>query len=109
MPPPECTCGPTASKGFLRTSLNFKIRSQVVLSERSIRSYWKPRWRASNANRRQILTPMIASCGRRTTSTNGTNESTEAALRLFYKAIELDPDYAQAYAFALQCYVWRNT
>jgi TolB-like protein/class 3 adenylate cyclase/Tfp pilus assembly protein PilF len=38
-----------------------------------------------------------------------TNESTEAALRLFYRAIELDPNYAQAHAFALQCYVWRNT
>jgi TolB-like protein/class 3 adenylate cyclase/Tfp pilus assembly protein PilF len=38
-----------------------------------------------------------------------TNESSEAALRLFYKAIELDPDYAQAHAFALHCYIWRNT
>jgi TolB-like protein/class 3 adenylate cyclase/Tfp pilus assembly protein PilF len=38
-----------------------------------------------------------------------TNESNEAALRLFYKAIELDPNYAQAYAFALWCYIWRNT
>jgi TolB-like protein/class 3 adenylate cyclase/Tfp pilus assembly protein PilF len=38
-----------------------------------------------------------------------TDESTEAGLRLFYKAIELDPNYAQAHAFALQCYIWRNT
>jgi TolB-like protein len=38
-----------------------------------------------------------------------TNESTEAALGLFYKAIELDPNFAQAHAFALQCYIWRNT
>src|SRR5450631_1978467 len=38
-----------------------------------------------------------------------TNESNEAALRLFYKAIELDPNYAQAHAFALQCYIYRNT
>ena len=37
-----------------------------------------------------------------------TNESTEAALQLFYKAIELDPDYAQAYAFASWCYIWRT-
>jgi TolB-like protein/class 3 adenylate cyclase len=36
-----------------------------------------------------------------------TTESHEEALRLFYKAIELDPDYAQAYAFATWCYVWR--
>jgi hypothetical protein len=38
-----------------------------------------------------------------------TDESTEAGLALFYKAIELDPNYAQAHAFALQCYIWRNT
>jgi TolB-like protein/class 3 adenylate cyclase/Tfp pilus assembly protein PilF len=37
-----------------------------------------------------------------------TNESTEEALRLFYEAIELDPDYAQAHAFATWCYVWRK-
>ncbi len=37
-----------------------------------------------------------------------TNESTEAALQLFYRAIELDPDYAQAYAFASWCYIWRT-
>src|SRR6202165_4951120 len=36
-----------------------------------------------------------------------TNESHEEALRLLYQAIELDPDYAQAYAFASYCYVWR--
>jgi TolB-like protein/class 3 adenylate cyclase/Tfp pilus assembly protein PilF len=33
-----------------------------------------------------------------------TNESNEEALRLLYKAIELDPDYAQAYALAAWCY-----
>jgi adenylate cyclase len=38
-----------------------------------------------------------------------TDEGTEAGLALFYKAIELDPNYAQAHAFALQCYIWRNT
>jgi hypothetical protein len=32
----------------------------------------------------------------------------EAALRLFYSAIELDSDYAQAYAFATHCYCWRK-
>ena len=32
----------------------------------------------------------------------------EEALRLFYKAIELDPDYGQAYAFATSCYCWRK-
>jgi len=36
-----------------------------------------------------------------------TNEGNEAALRLFYKAIELDPDFGQAYAFATWCYIWR--
>jgi adenylate cyclase len=36
-----------------------------------------------------------------------TNESHEEALRLLYQAIELDPEYAQAYAFAAWCYIWR--
>jgi adenylate cyclase len=35
-------------------------------------------------------------------------EGHEEALRLFYKAIELDPDYGQAYAFATSCYCWRK-
>src|SRR5205814_3227168 len=35
-------------------------------------------------------------------------EGREEALRLFYKAIELDPDYGQAYASATQCYGWRK-
>jgi TolB-like protein len=38
-----------------------------------------------------------------------TNEGADEALRLFHRAIELDPDYAQAYAFALWCYVWRTS
>src|SRR5262245_57586678 len=37
-----------------------------------------------------------------------TNESSEEALRLLYKAIELDPDYAQAYALATWCYCNRK-
>jgi TolB-like protein/class 3 adenylate cyclase len=37
-----------------------------------------------------------------------TNESSEEALRLLYKAIELDPDYAQAYALACWCYCNRK-
>ena len=37
-----------------------------------------------------------------------TNESNEEALRLLYKAIELDPDYAQAYALACWCYCNRK-
>jgi TolB-like protein/class 3 adenylate cyclase/Tfp pilus assembly protein PilF len=37
-----------------------------------------------------------------------TNESNEEALHLLYRAIELDPDYAQAYAFATWCYCWRS-
>jgi TolB-like protein len=37
-----------------------------------------------------------------------TNDATEEALRLFYRAIELDPDFAQAYAFATWCYDWRK-
>jgi adenylate cyclase len=36
-----------------------------------------------------------------------TNEGTDAALALFKRAIEIDPDYAQAHAFALWCYAWR--
>src|SRR4029079_7563179 len=38
-----------------------------------------------------------------------TNEANEAALQLFNKAIELDPDYAPAYAFTGWCYIWRMT
>jgi adenylate cyclase len=38
-----------------------------------------------------------------------TVESHEEALRLLYQAIELDPEYAQAYAFATYCYIWRIT
>jgi TolB-like protein/Tfp pilus assembly protein PilF len=36
-----------------------------------------------------------------------TNESHEEALRLLYQAIDLDPEYAQAHAFAAWCYIWR--
>jgi TolB-like protein/class 3 adenylate cyclase len=36
-----------------------------------------------------------------------TDESHEKALRLLYQAIDLDPEYAQAYAFAAYCFVWR--
>jgi TolB-like protein len=38
----------------------------------------------------------------------GTRESIDEALRLFYQAIELDPDYAAAYGVAAWCYVWRK-
>ena len=31
------------------------------------------------------------------------------ALRLFLKAIELDPDFAAAYGMDAWCYVWRKT
>lgn len=37
-----------------------------------------------------------------------TPEGDQEALRLFYKAIELDPDYAQAYAFATHCRISRG-
>jgi adenylate cyclase len=36
-----------------------------------------------------------------------TKESLGEALRLFYKAIELDPDFASAYGLAAWCYFWR--
>ena len=36
-----------------------------------------------------------------------TKESLGEALRLFYKAIELDPDFASAYGVAAWCYFWR--
>ncbi|HET9156088.1 MAG TPA: winged helix-turn-helix domain-containing tetratricopeptide repeat protein [Myxococcaceae bacterium] len=38
----------------------------------------------------------------------GTPESTDTALGLFYKAIELDPGYASAYGMAAWCYHWRK-
>ncbi|ASY59302.1 MULTISPECIES: winged helix-turn-helix domain-containing tetratricopeptide repeat protein [Sinorhizobium] len=39
---------------------------------------------------------------------NGTREAIEAALRLFYRAIELDPEFASAYAAAAWCHFWRK-
>jgi len=38
----------------------------------------------------------------------GTRESVNVALPLFYKAIELDPDFASAYAMAAWCHFWRK-
>jgi tetratricopeptide (TPR) repeat protein len=37
-----------------------------------------------------------------------TNASISEALNLFYKAIELDPNYAVAYGMAARCYAWRK-
>jgi adenylate cyclase len=37
-----------------------------------------------------------------------TKEANDEALRLFYRAIELDPDFAAAYGQATWCYVWRK-
>jgi adenylate cyclase len=38
-----------------------------------------------------------------------TNESNEEALRLLYRALELDPEYAQAFAWICYSFVWRWT
>jgi TolB-like protein len=38
----------------------------------------------------------------------GTREATDAALPLYFKAIELDPDYAAAYGMAAWCHFWRK-
>lgn len=38
----------------------------------------------------------------------GTREAIEAALALFYKAIELDPEFASAYGGAAWCHFWRK-
>ena len=37
-----------------------------------------------------------------------TREANDEALRLFYKAIELDPDFASAYGMAARCYSQRK-
>jgi len=37
-----------------------------------------------------------------------TKEAVNEALRLFYKAIDLDPDFASAYGMAAWCYGWRR-
>jgi TolB-like protein len=37
-----------------------------------------------------------------------TKESSEEALRQFYRAIELDPGFASAYGMAAWCFVWRK-
>ena len=39
---------------------------------------------------------------------NGTREAIEQALPLFYKAIELDPEFASAYGTAAWCHFWRK-
>jgi TolB-like protein/class 3 adenylate cyclase len=36
-----------------------------------------------------------------------TSDANDVALRMFRKAIELDPDFASAYGMAAWCYVWR--
>jgi len=38
----------------------------------------------------------------------GTREAVGEGLALFYKAIELDPDFASAYAMAAWCHFWRK-
>jgi TolB-like protein/class 3 adenylate cyclase len=37
-----------------------------------------------------------------------TRESNDEALRLFYRAIELDPGFASAYGLAAMCFLWRK-
>jgi adenylate cyclase len=37
-----------------------------------------------------------------------TRAANDEALRLFYKAIELDPGFASAYGMAAWCYIWRK-
>jgi TolB-like protein len=39
---------------------------------------------------------------------SGTRDAIEAALQLFYKATELDPEFASAYGMAAWCHVWRK-
>ncbi|MGB8628462.1 MAG: adenylate/guanylate cyclase domain-containing protein, partial [Xanthobacteraceae bacterium] len=37
-----------------------------------------------------------------------TRAANDEALRLFYKAVELDPEFASAYGMAAWCYIWRK-
>jgi TolB-like protein len=39
---------------------------------------------------------------------NGPREALDEALPLFYKAIDLDPEFASAYGMAAWCYFWRK-
>jgi adenylate cyclase len=39
----------------------------------------------------------------------GTDEANSEALRLFHRAIELDPGFASAFGMAAFCFVWRKT
>jgi TolB-like protein len=39
---------------------------------------------------------------------SGTREAIEQALPMFYKAIELDPEFASAYGMAAWCHFWRK-
>src|SRR3712207_2476836 len=38
----------------------------------------------------------------------GTREAVNEALPLFHKAIQIDPDFASAYAMAAWCHLWRK-
>ena len=90
----------------------FDLQDQVprALSARSRRSWSKPRSSARSASRptastlTTIILRGIASLNQEPTDRKANSD----ALRLFLKAIELDPDFAAAYGMAAWCCVWRK-
>ena len=56
----------------------------------------------------ETSTPTITFCAEWRAIIGRTREAINEALPLFYKAIELDPDFASAYGMAAWCYGWRK-
>ena len=77
-------------------------------SARSRRNSSAPRSSARSASRPKISTPTTTICAAWRDLHRGTREAIDEALPLFKQAIELDPDFASAYAMAAWCHFWRK-
>src|SRR5260370_11508422 len=108
MQPPVFICGATASRGDLENI--FELQDQVgggvvgAIDPKLLEAEIARVKRKAPANYDAYDCFLRASALIHQWNTEGREE----ALRLFYRAIELDPDYGQAYAFATECYCWRK-
>ena len=100
--------GRIASMASSRTFSICRIRSPPAWWARSHRSWSKPRSNVPSANRPRASTPTTTICAEWRASISRTRTANSEALRLFLRAIELDPDFAAAYGMAAWCYVWRK-
>ena len=62
----------------------------------------------AQADRQPRRLRLLFCAGWRASISADRRKANSEALRLFYKAIELDPDFAAAYGMAAWCYVWRK-